>query len=235
VNNLPEKHVAELCDLLMKKTSDQAELNATEWNSVKNEALDKLIDQKKLPDGLGKLIVDMYRSRATEEIWRDYCVQHMTLYCQRKWPGSPAPPDDAEAGMIRSALWEAADETGGTIAGTALLGLERLSRTDPSLDRKRVGAKALSYASSPATPSKTRTTALQVCAEMGLKEILPAARSIAGESGEAGLRISAIAAMGALGEAGDRAMLEEIGKSSPDPLVQRAASAAIARLKTAGR
>jgi hypothetical protein len=216
----------------MKKTSDQAELNATEWNSVKNEILDKLIAQRSPPSDLGKQIVDMYRDKGNDSVWRDYCVQHMTLYHRVKWPNGKAPPGDRDAGAIRLALWEAVEETDGTIAGTALLGLERLSQVDDRIDRARVGKKALIYAGSGSCPALTRTTAIQVCATMGLKEILPTARNLAQEAQETSLRLSAIAAIGRLGDSAEIPLLEKIASGSSDTLIRKAVSSSILSLNS---
>lgn len=232
-NDLSDGKVRELREMLRKNTSEQKTLGSTEWNSVKNDLLDKLIAQKSMPPGLGEQIVEMYRNKGNDQLWRDYCVQHMTLYHWARWPDGKAPRDDKEAEAIRAALWEAVEETDGTIAATALLGLERLSRTDKLIDRARVESKALIYAGGASYPSITRTTALQVCAEMGLKEILPAARLVARDAKEPALRNSAIAAIGRLGSLDDVSLLEKISADSHDPLVKKAAAAAKARIAQA--
>jgi hypothetical protein len=72
----------------------------------------------------------------------------------------------------------------------------------------------------------TRLTALQVCSEMGVKEILPVAERLAQSGVEPPIRISAIAVMGRLGGGTIVGKLEKWA-SDPNPWVANASRLAL--------
>jgi hypothetical protein len=193
---LPAERIEALRALLRTPHAPDAGLSLAEFNAVKNDVLDALIRQKRLPAGLGRQIAEMSRDRSLDPQWRDYCVQHLALYCERRWPAGSRMGADADAQAIQSACWSAVEETQGATAGTALIGLERLSRQYLEFDRARVADWALLLARSGNCSEAARTTALQVCGQMGVTAVLPAAREVAGSKASLPLRLSAIATIG---------------------------------------
>jgi hypothetical protein len=113
-----------------------------------------------------------------------------------------------------------------------LIGLERLSRQYLEFDRARVADWALLLARSGQCSEAARTTALQVCGQMGLTAALPAARQVAVSGAALPLRLSAIAAVGMLGDDTDRALLE---RWAADPALAVAAQSALRRLEARSR
>lgn len=116
------------------------------------------------------------------------------------------------------------------IDGTALIALAN-HVSILGIDRDRFAELAYKLAVDDVTGELTRITALQVCARMGERQILPVARALvlAGKTRSVPLRMSAIAAVGTLGGASDRAMLDEFGRNS-DVRLRTAARSALKRL-----
>jgi len=228
--NAPPERVKELSEMLNEKFSAQKELSLLEFNAIKNNILDKLLSQNELPVGIGMYMVEMYRDRSHDDLWRDYCVQHFYLYCDRKVREGGINASDPAINAIKSAYWDAAAETETTIAGSALLGLERLSRLDPNFDRARLERIVLNYAMNENTPLKTRITAMQLCGVTQQESILPAARTVAQETKSIPLQIAAIAAIGDVGDASDVAFLEKL-TSTTTGYARNSANSSLARLK----
>ena len=76
----------------------------------------------------------------------------------------------------------------------------------------------------------SKITALQICAKLGNKAVLPSARRLASSRESVPLRMSAIAAVGTLGNADDQVVLEEYAKSS-DVRLRKSAQSALKRLR----
>ena len=229
-NDLPAEQCQDLIDFLNMRLDDQKDLTDVQLNALKNQALDKLIAQDVVPDRVGTMIADMYNDRRHDDLWRDYCVQHFALYYERMWPTGDAPERDPDFLAIREAYWRAARETDTGIAGTALLGLERISRLDARFDRRKVESYVLHYAVNPSTPTDTRTTAMHLCALTEQPSVLGSARSVADKEECIPLRMAAIATIGDIGSARDMAFLEGLVPKTRG-YVRNAAKAALERLR----
>ena len=205
-----------------------------QYNSLKNEVLDYLIALRPMPQGLGSLIVRMYNDRSLDMMWRDYCVQHFALYYEAKWSDGSPPQNNSESRMIRDAFWAAALETDSTITGSALIGMERLSRRYPEMDKDAVAGYALSLAMTDTSPHATRTTALQVSAAMGCREVLPIAKRLARVGKPTTVRMAAISALGELGSSAEIPLLQELFAAADTIYVRTAAKAALERIEARG-
>ena len=78
--------------------------------------------------------------------------------------------------------------------------------------------------------SDSSSTALQVCARLGVKEALPLLVQTAEQGGSASLRISAIGALGLLGGKPEMALLEKIAAGENARLAP-VATAALRRIR----
>ena len=181
---------------------------------VKNEVLDYLCDLN--PEGLRDLLVRMSEDRSLNAVVRDYALQHLTEHWQRLAEGGEVDLPQRERAEIVRALWNAVGETDSSIAGTALLGLSRLSEVGTGIDRSTVAAAALRLAADPATGEATRIASLQVCGRLQLVAALPATWEAARNSGSLPLRIAAIGTLGRLADADARPFLSglEHGEAS---------------------
>jgi hypothetical protein len=193
--DLPASQVRALLSQLDVHYDPQGGLSLTEFSAIRNDTLDALLRQRQLPEGLGLKIVRMYRDASEDLVWRDYCVQHFAIYYEERWAAGPAPAQDAEAQAIQSAYRDALRERG-NMPGTALIGLARLSRRYPEFDREAIGGQALGFVRDEGRPAEVRTTAMQICVELGVSAALPSARRLAESGSSVPLRLSALAAIG---------------------------------------
>ena len=190
--------------------------------ALKNELMTALRDQKKAPPGLTALFLELYRDPEQNPVIRDYALQHLCLWYEQV--------ADGEKSQIEQALWDALNEKQTSIAGTALVALAHLSEKNPQLDSGKVKDAALQLANDPACGELARITALQVCGNLGAKEILPVALDLAKNSQDTPLRISAIAALGEVGGREVQPLLKKLSKNS-NTLLQLAAQAALQKIR----
>ncbi len=219
-----------------------------EINAVKNDVLDKLLRQETLPEGIGIAMAEMAADPNQDAVWRDYCVQFMGPLYERltteyteytesnssvgsepsSVAGGEKKPDEME--VIRDSMFQALDERGTTIAGTALIGLENLSRIHDEFDRATITAKALEISSDETASTTSRLTALRLAASLTREdteehggidfessseaggeiynEVVGAARSLAQTGDTVLLRSAAIVTLGEVGSSDDRELLQ---------------------------
>jgi len=227
---LSEADARALMLFLKNNSKAQKALKPIELNSLKSDILDVLLRQDKVPPGLGELVVEMYRDRGQDDVWRDYCVQYLAACYEAASPtGTSTNESDGVREDIRKAYDEALEEKTGTIAGTALIALERLSRTHAEFDRQAVGETALGLASDDGCGEAARVTAVRLCGTMGKKDAVPTSRILAQTGESAMLRMAAVATLGDLGGGDDLELLESL-KASSDKRIVGVASSAVVRL-----
>ncbi|MBT7065949.1 MAG: HEAT repeat domain-containing protein [Verrucomicrobia bacterium] len=204
------------------------------FNGIKNDVLDVILRQNTLPEGIGAILVEMYRDESYDDMWRDYCVQFMTAYYEVKWPAdAPSPTDggnaeDKERETIEAVYWDALKETDTTIAGTALLGLNSLSQQYAAIDPKRVSQAAIDLLINSEVGEPARITAFSIAASLGDRQALPEARAIAQTGETITLRMAAIAAIGRLGTAKDLELLSAL-EQDDETRIRRIAETALKR------
>jgi hypothetical protein len=240
--NLSAADVAALREMLMFPNSRFPKMRPIEVNAVKNDVLDMLLRQKELSEGLGLQMVGMAENSANDPVWRDYCVQFMEPFYERasgKLAAKNAKnyeKEDSETSVsssaaggeklsdeltaVHDAMFSALDERSATIAGTALIGLELLSRSHEEFDRERIVKKAIEMALDERASSSVRLTALRLPAvvenkglsntEQGTSnvEVAKTARTLAQTGETVLLRSAAIVTLGEVGSAEDRELLE---------------------------
>jgi hypothetical protein len=190
--------------LLTKDPADELPLG----QALKNRLLDALCALMPPPSALGDTLARMYRDSKQDEVIRDYAVQHLVAYYEQL---EIVHQDEPEAKrQIRELLWEALHETGNSIAGTALLGLKRLSDGREEFDRREISDAALRMANDAGTGELARITAFQVCGQLGLSDVGPVLLQTALNGDSIPLRISAIGALGVLGDSQATPLLTEI-------------------------
>jgi hypothetical protein len=129
-------------------------------------------------------------------------------------------PDDAGGAgnplerLLRKAYQEALKEKDKTMAGTALIAVERLSRDHAEFDRKKVEETALALATDERCGEASRITAMRICGMTGATNVLPSARITAQTGESVTLRMAAIATVGDLGGREDMELLKAMTRSS---------------------
>ncbi len=189
----------------------------------RSDRLDQALRQPTLPEGFAEALLSIARDRAAPDAdWRDYCVQVLPD-CHNRLP-----PDNPLRTEIVAVLRDILDESANAVAGTALLGLDRLGEADNALAAESAIA-AVRLASNDAAHPSARVTALRVAASHGAVDALPAARVLAQVGETPLLRLAAIATLGDLGDASDRELLLSLSISS-DKRSRSATASAVERL-----
>jgi len=243
--NLSADDVYALMTFLKQKAADHSDMRPIAFNGVKNDVLDVLLRQDKLPDGIGTLLADMYNDKTDDTMWRDYCVQFVANYYERKWIYADSPQKDtasedlvdAEREAVESLYRNALKETDSTIAGTALLGMVSLSRNteasppDPEscLAPDKIKKTIEDIVLQPECGEPTRITALRLAASLGCDKVLPQARMFAQIGETVTLRMAAIATIGDLGTADDVELLESLTADS-EPRIRAFAAKSLKKI-----
>jgi hypothetical protein len=202
---------------LLAPAHNQDQDDRVQENWLRNEMLDKLVRQPTLPAGLPDVLVAIYQDQDQDVVMRDYAVQHMTpAYAQ-------AGAD--EKASLQQALWQAAQETDSSIAGTALLSLNDLAQSSAEFDQNQIAQTALKLAGDDQCGELARITAIQICGRMGVTQALSVALQLAQQAGSVPLRITAIAALGDLGDQNVETFLQQIAAGDEDRLKPAAVSA----------
>ena len=199
-------------------------------NWLRNEMMDKLVQQDALPPGLSDLLVAIYHDPAQDVVMRDYAVQHMAPPYERV--------SDQEKTNLRDALWQATGETDTSIACTALLALLDVvgpmpsSGDDATANRSRLADTAFKLAADDHCGELARITAVQVCGRMQIEQALPVIEQLAQTAPSIPLRIAATAALGDIGGTEAMQLLQRLAQS-PEPRQALAAQSALSRAEAA--
>jgi hypothetical protein len=252
-NNLSADEVLAIRSFLDFPLSDFANMRPIEANALKNDALAILLEQETLPEGLGLQMVDMFNNADHDEVWRDYCVQFMAPFYETqskvqglKVEGAGDEESVDELIVVREAMFQALDARDETIAGTALIGLEDLSRDYDEFDRDVIVEKSIEIASDESASASCRLTALRLGALVNEKSQLETqnselktgnlelslaetARMLAQTGETVLLQCAAITTLGDFGADEDRELLESLAQSS-DRQIASAAQAALGRM-----
>ena len=215
--------VLSLCSFLRSLPSP-LEKNFTGLQFLKNDLIDVLECREAMPPAFTDALVEMFRNTSQDQVTRDYAIQHLTTWYERIGKKRPQ-----EAQVIRSTLEAAINETN-SVAGTALLGMHRLSKNDSRFNPALVDETAAFFAASPHRDAPTRISSIQVCAERQLKSVIPIVKELSQTSTNVALRISAISALGQLGDREEAKFLNELQQAT-DKEFRPAIDAALKNLK----
>ena len=202
---------------------------------VFNEVLEQSRQRGLHPQTLGPFLISCINNASLRPTFRDYAVQHLSLWISVGPYGQPAETDPAVRRLSIETLCHIVGDTSvrsESIPGTALLALSDLyssGKADlaaywPELD------EALSRCiMANDTPLPLRLAAVHAAATAGRKGQTPSIRRLADPaSGQSALHLAAVAALGYLGDSSDRPLLESVAASAS--LARPAALAALKRL-----
>ena len=201
--------------------------------ALKNYVMDALCELNPPPPQLGDWLAQLYHDRGQDEVLRDYAIQHLATYYEQLGTATSIDPQARQGAetQVQGILWEALSEIDSSIAGTALLGLTRLSDGRPEIDQKQVAAAALQLAGDAATGELTRITALQVCARLDVTNALPLVAQAVQQGETLSVRISAVGALGLLGGAEQTSLLDSLA-NGPEELLKLPARQALKQIQT---
>lgn len=238
---IPPQDIDALKDFLVADIPSDVKIPRGAYNSIRNDLYEVLLRQKDMPEGLGDLLTGVVNNPDQDGMWRNYCIQFMPeFYAKAKGTtkeessvnsvaSSAAGGERAELQSVRESLWNALGERENSNAGTALLGLDKLSRNHPEFDREQIDAAMLDLASDQEASVANRITALRLCGEQGNTGALETARTLAQNGDTTMLRCAAIATLGELGTEEDLVLLETYAAST-DERIQRIAQNSLAKL-----
>ena len=200
-NDLSEKQIVDLYGFLRTPLRDFKDMDAPTVASLKNQVMDKLLEQQTLPADYSEEMIGLYRNRSNDRLLRNFAVQHLDRYASALAIRGGYDATSGDAVKIRSTMDAASRETESSIGGTALLGLERLSQLDPKIDRAAIATRAASCAANASTHLQTRIAAVQLCGEMQIKSSVSTLRALADDqSANTVLRLSAKHSLSLLAE-----------------------------------
>lgn len=183
---------------------------------LKNDIMNALRDQRIPPPEFAETLIALFKDHSLGETTRDYIIQHL-----RPWYEDN--PRDRH--LILPVFFAALKESGGSIAGTALLALDSLSKEFPEVDAAKVAAAAADMAGSTTDSPLVRISAVQIAAELlddpraasamnpeTVERTVETIRNLAASDGDGStaLRVSAIAALGRVGAPDDAELLKRI-------------------------
>jgi len=228
--NLTKADVTGLYAFLKSGLSSHPELDVLSLDALKNDTLQTLIAQETLPSDLLPVILGMYRNSSMDVLWRDYCLQHVVMYYERRWkPDDAKRLDDSDRQEALKMYEEALGTSGNGFAGTALLGLARLSEEYPEIDRAKLAERSLTSAVNEQEDPATRITAVGLCGVLNKVEVLPVARVLAQTGENTPLRLASIGTIGLLGTADDLELMQSLADGS-DEAAKKAAQVAVKRI-----
>lgn len=189
--------------------------------ALKNDVLNLLRSQKRQPEGLADLLLDMVTSKQYAPVIIDYCIQHLGAMV-----GSVS--DDPTKARIRETFVAAAKDLGETYSGTALYSLAEMpNKSKPESDElRRLTVAACGESANPIA----RISAIQLAGERGYREVLPTLRDVlAGGRRDAVLDMAVVGSIGLMGDAGDVQLLEAF-RSRAGRRLKLAIDAAVQRI-----
>lgn len=199
--NLSEKQIGDLYGFLKTPLQNFKGMEAPVVASLKNQVMEKLLEQQTLPPDYGTEMIGLYRNRSNDMLLRNFAVQHLDRYAGALEIRGGYDATSSDAAKIRSAMDAASRETESSIGGTALLGMERLSKLDSKIDRAAIASRAATCAANASTHLQTRIAAVQLCGTMQIKSSANTLRSLANDpAANTVLRLSAKHSLSLLSE-----------------------------------
>jgi hypothetical protein len=225
-NSLRPEEKQALYDFLARRSPEDEQQSG---HVLKNAVLNVLVTQPApLPD-LAEHLARWVQDAHLHVVIRDYALQHVAAF-YGELDRAPAEVAAASRRVLREALFDALSEHGTSLPGTALLGLARLAEKDEAFDRGRIREAGLALAHDQDAGELARVSALQVCARLGLGEIVPLCAELAAGASSIPLRLSAIAALGQLGGAAELPRLNQL-ISEKDHRLRPALTLALERIQ----
>ncbi|VGO23283.1 HEAT repeat domain-containing protein [Pontiella sulfatireligans] len=223
---------------------DDSKLGSRSFNSIRNDALEILLRQKKMHEGMGELLISVYNDPSHDDMWRNYCVQFMEPFYEKQFEELSLKSEVASGGMLSSAssgngdvappelqaiqdaLWDALGERDNSNAGTALLALDKLSRNHAEFSKDDINAAMFNLAQDNDATLANRVTALRLCGERNNIQALETVRDLSRNGDTTMLRCAAIATLGEIGTEEDLVLLKAFA-ASRDKRIRRIAESAL--------
>lgn len=199
-----------LCAFL-RSYVDQQRLPLMEFNALKNDILDALIAQEKLPSDLEGLFETLYTDPYMDPMFRDYVLQRLSLYAERVW-GEPPLASFEHQDFIVPFYKRALEDRSGSLAGTALIGMDRLHRRYGFPGEEMIREAVLQVSSDPDCSSLSMLPAFRLAGIYGVEEVLPALRRVLKSNPGTPLTLAIVKTLGEIGSEEDFAYLKTLSE-----------------------
>ena len=137
--------------------------------SLKNNVMSFLIESDRYPVHLAAKMTQDMTNPNTNQIWREYVAQYVPDLIAKLDVKSAAYSDVTD--QLIDALWEASLETKGALAGTALIGLHKLKKTHPQINKSQLAELTANIALDENYESAARMGAIRLVDESQIEAI----------------------------------------------------------------
>lgn len=167
---------------------------------LKDEVMRKLEQQLIRPKEYEQRLIEITLDKRLDGGLRGYAVQHLRSAYDVKTVNKIE---------VREGLYNALGNIHSDVAGTAILALTNLhQKYKNDFDVEQIKGAAISIASDESTQMASKLTAVECCARLGIKEVLPVARAIVNNPKEpVAHKLPAVNAIGQLGDISDESLL----------------------------
>ena len=191
-------------------------LSRSAMHAVINDLVAVFHDNPNLSDDYLRVSREVIADVNQDEVVRDYALQGLSRAFHH------ATPEQEE--FIRAVFWENVEETETSLAGTSLHGLNRLHRAGAlsGQELERLKASAIGQLESE-SGERTRITAMQVAAELGLQEsLIRLEEALDGDASTSAEKAAALAAFVELAPEQAGQQLQRVARSGDSLLVHAA-------------
>ena len=160
---------AEAASALAERPSpDASEVDRRQAASDKNQRMDELLDLPSIPADYVATMVALFRDGTQDIPTRAFAVQHIGLYAQALHRSGTYDAGSGDARLCRTALLDAAGETGTIVAAAAFRALSDLAGFDSHIEACRLDEMLVSCAGDDAASTAARVMAAQLCGERAI-------------------------------------------------------------------
>lgn len=189
--------------------------------AIRNAVINRLKESSQSAPRLIETLLAVYNDRQGQHaVMRDYAVQHMASWFEELTAArDPAASEvDRRKARLLETLWGAVDEIDTSIAGTALLSLDRIRRATPDFPLNRLEEAALRVAEDDGASAMAHLSALRICSRLKVRDVLPIAARL-GQSGETpAIRRAALATLNDLGGPEHQRLLQRLRRQGDQDL-----------------
>ena len=199
-------------------------------NSIKNDLLEVLLKAKPLPEDLGGMMVAIVDDPNQSPVWRDYVVQHYSVFVENIVAQNGLEKSKAEVEPIKTSYLICAEQNK-SLAATSLMGMNLLAKKSLVFDVGTINDLAQKLYEKDDLAPGTKATAMSLLLDNGVDVGLAKSREIA--TNTASSFAERLVAVNHLGQGGKEELeiLEKLLGDAKNRNLNAAILASIERLK----
>ena len=214
------------------------------WHSLKNDLLKLLIDDGRLQEATGQLMVEIINDADQHPVMREYVLQFTRDYFERHWllksPQGMTEKQDLSAferqiqqAMLDS-MWKALDSSHSEMTATSLVRLQELSKNFAVIDQQRLEAAVKDVLQDTSSADIVRMAAFSIAGARGSSDLKELTTEVVfDENNSVLVRMAALHTASVMGTDQDykeKLTTEFINNEQVDKRLQRAAKLALLKL-----